>query len=791
MSSRQKRSSGGYGLRKKAAKKKLDDNFEYYFSKMNVPLPSTTPSKSVKQQQQRDSKYNEDISVMSKDASPPYHSDKSRNEEMLSSPRKPRGRPRKRPLEEGMMAIQSPTHIYPSVIKQEDVKIRKITKAKPVIQNEDAETEESYIQENIVETVVVECMQQEERQECEKDTLEDDIHRVKYDPASMKIERDIREEHMLVEEVVPMTVTVSDEHERDGEKENQPQVVVEESVIIQAGSDPEEMIVKLTPTNHLDDEGELDEGEDPDIEEMIVKSSTHPRQRRKYKRARLSHATIARLSQLNPEDKIECNECHKLLKPSSFRQHLRTHTGIKPFGCEVCEARFTRKGDVERHVRIVHHKQKPFKCCRCQRAFGDKKNLRWHLMNHDKKLFYVCEVCGFKFGKREYWENHVRFIHPVHIDVTGLVGEEGAEEDEEAGMETGLEGGRTQLAHGRIGVIIGEDEGEVDDPLGNEEEEQAAAVSNLRVSSYSMNDAVEMDEERYVQNEVERSKKLKGVTMITSQRGGQRHNQQHIVKLNVEDLASSNSQKSSIIRRVVSMADLVQMTTRTTGGLNNGDERGSNEYILPDHEHGGIEAVVIRFDEEGGSCIEGGQSTPQHHIVSSGEEVVEEVGRNGSLIHVYTSGVAELVGDSEGQQPVVIETQDYEQGDELPVSEGKGATLEVQELSNESNVVEVRVSGEIDTSEVQEETKCKVVESMVHKLDEQQSVGEKPSPPKVISIVLKGEEESGLIGRGPSGDANQAVQTLIEALLDAAKDDSQRPGLGEATASSGDIPKDT
>jgi hypothetical protein len=22
-------------------------------------------------------------------------------------------------------------------------------------------------------------------------------------------------------------------------------------------------------------------------------------------------------------------------------------------------------------------------------------------------------VCGFKFGKREYWENHVRYIHPI------------------------------------------------------------------------------------------------------------------------------------------------------------------------------------------------------------------------------------------------------------------------------------------------------------------------------------------------------------------------------------------
>lgn len=77
------------------------------------------------------------------------------------------------------------------------------------------------------------------------------------------------------------------------------------------------------------------------------------------------------------EERIECTECHKVLKPSSYRQHLKTHLGSKPHGCELCPARFTRRGDVERHIRIVHKKVKPFKCHKCPRAFGDKKNLRF------------------------------------------------------------------------------------------------------------------------------------------------------------------------------------------------------------------------------------------------------------------------------------------------------------------------------------------------------------------------------------------------------------------------------
>ena len=88
------------------------------------------------------------------------------------------------------------------------------------------------------------------------------------------------------------------------------------------------------------------------------------------------------------EERIECHECHKVLKPSSYRQHLKTHLGSKPHECELCPARFTRRGDVERHIRIVHKKVKPFKCHKCPRAFGDKKNLRFvfnfnYLLNCD------------------------------------------------------------------------------------------------------------------------------------------------------------------------------------------------------------------------------------------------------------------------------------------------------------------------------------------------------------------------------------------------------------------------
>ena len=83
------------------------------------------------------------------------------------------------------------------------------------------------------------------------------------------------------------------------------------------------------------------------------------------------------------------------MKPNSLKAHLKTHAHERPHACDLCDARFTRRGDLERHIKVVHNKDRPFKCSKCHRAFGDKKNLRWHLSNHDRKLFHHCQVTHF------------------------------------------------------------------------------------------------------------------------------------------------------------------------------------------------------------------------------------------------------------------------------------------------------------------------------------------------------------------------------------------------------------
>ena len=49
--------------------------------------------------------------------------------------------------------------------------------------------------------------------------------------------------------------------------------------------------------------------------------------------------------------------------------------------CEVCEHRFSQKGDMNRHVAFIHGGKKSFKCDFCEYASSEKSNLKRHIAN--------------------------------------------------------------------------------------------------------------------------------------------------------------------------------------------------------------------------------------------------------------------------------------------------------------------------------------------------------------------------------------------------------------------------
>ncbi|CEL61844.1 Zinc-responsive transcriptional regulator ZAP1 OS=Saccharomyces cerevisiae (strain ATCC 204508 / S288c) GN=ZAP1 PE=1 SV=1 [Rhizoctonia solani AG-1 IB] len=122
-------------------------------------------------------------------------------------------------------------------------------------------------------------------------------------------------------------------------------------------------------------------------------------------------------------------------------RHLQSHTGHRPFRCEVCGVDFSEAATLQQHMRRhtqekpyvcdfpgcgkafaitgaltihkrTHNGDKPFKCKYCDRAFSESSNLSKHLRTHTGQRPYACPEpgCGKKFSRPDQVTRH-RHVH--------------------------------------------------------------------------------------------------------------------------------------------------------------------------------------------------------------------------------------------------------------------------------------------------------------------------------------------------------------------------------------------
>lgn len=118
---------------------------------------------------------------------------------------------------------------------------------------------------------------------------------------------------------------------------------------------------------------------------------------------------------------FKCELCaRRFSEANTLAQHMRTHTREKPYVCDYpgCGASFAVAGSLTIHKRSRHTLERPFVCTwpGCGRAFAESSNLTKHRRVHSGERPFPCKLCERKFSRPDQLQRHMKVHDTVPAD---------------------------------------------------------------------------------------------------------------------------------------------------------------------------------------------------------------------------------------------------------------------------------------------------------------------------------------------------------------------------------------
>ncbi|KAL1402465.1 hypothetical protein pipiens_019743 [Culex pipiens pipiens] len=136
----------------------------------------------------------------------------------------------------------------------------------------------------------------------------------------------------------------------------------------------------------------------------------HMTQKHQLYMCEICHETFGSLSwfvqhkSMKHRKRPACSNCE-------LAKHILTHTKTKNTVCEICGSRFTRKESLKMHVKRVHEGYRPHECSLCGLKFSLICLLKRHMYTHTGEKPFKCQLCPQAYAQTNDLVKHVARVH--------------------------------------------------------------------------------------------------------------------------------------------------------------------------------------------------------------------------------------------------------------------------------------------------------------------------------------------------------------------------------------------